>query len=102
MVSGSPQGMETGIADHVWTLAEIVATAVTRLSVTSVRWTTNGNTLPESWQHSETVYGIGSGPVLALGCLKRREKANAHVAPFRGSSPQWFHWGGQRADVPHR
>jgi hypothetical protein len=35
--------------------------AGTRPSVTSVRWTTNGNTLPER-QHSGTVYGIGSTP----------------------------------------
>jgi hypothetical protein len=34
----------------------------TRPSVTSVRWTTNGNTLPER-QHNGTVYGIGSAPV---------------------------------------
>jgi hypothetical protein len=33
----------------------------TRPSVTSVRWTTNGNTLPER-QHSGTVYGFGSAP----------------------------------------
>src|SRR5436190_1207190 len=37
----------------------------TRPSVTSVRWTTNGNTLPER-QHSGTVYGNGSAP-LCLG-----------------------------------
>src|SRR5438093_1403355 len=34
----------------------------TRPSVTSARWTTNGNTLPEWWQHSGTVYGIGATP----------------------------------------
>jgi hypothetical protein len=32
------------------------------LVLTSVRWTSNGNTLQQLWQHSGPVYGIGSTP----------------------------------------
>jgi dCTP deaminase len=42
----------------------------TRPSVTSVRWTTSGNTLPER-QHSGTVYGIGSAPLTANALLSK-------------------------------
>src|SRR5262249_4479128 len=46
-----------------------ILTAGTRPSVTSVRWTMNGNTLPVR-QHSGTVYGIGSTPERDQAAMK--------------------------------
>jgi hypothetical protein len=42
-----------------------IHTGVTRPSVTSVRWTSKGNTLPQLWQHSGPVYGTGSTLVMS-------------------------------------
>ena len=48
-----------------------IRTGVTRPSVTSARWTSKGNTLPRVWQHSGTVYGIGSTPMPSVASMRR-------------------------------
>src|SRR5260221_8384757 len=55
--------MKPGRRSTITSVPSTILIVGTRPSVTSVRWTTNGNTLPER-QHSGTVYGIGSAPLL--------------------------------------
>ncbi len=53
--------------------ASTILTVVTRLSVTSVRWTTKSNALLAALQHGRTVYGIVSTPG------ERSSAANPHT-----------------------
>jgi transposase InsO family protein len=60
-----PTNAQAKAAVHDYIGRSSIRTGVTRPSVTSARWTSNDNTLPQPWQHSGAVYENGSTPLSA-------------------------------------